>query len=163
MVALFALSLMWLYGCQTELIENESNQVQVSGVTVQPAVDRTLAPYVFKTSEPAKASLHGYLLVTDPLFNAPDPDDAIYFVPLVGEEVASIPSFNEGEVPRAEVDERTGEFMFTNIEPGQYAVVVTSAGTRIPARILESENLAIIRVNEEDRGQLIELGYLLFP
>jgi hypothetical protein len=161
---LTALALLMAAGCQGVSNGDETSDVTISdvGVTLQPNPG-TSEPYIFKTSEPGKISLHGVLIVTDPMYSSPDPDDAIFFVPIPEDQVATIPPFVVGEVPQADVDERTGEFMFINIEPGKYAVVVTSSGAQMPARMIEGSALAIFDVTENDRDKTIELGYLLFP
>jgi hypothetical protein len=74
-----------------------------------------------------------------------------------------IPSFTIGEVPQADVDERTGEFQFTNIEPGKYIVMVLTIGNaQIPARTNEG-NFAIVDIEESDRNQMIEVDYIRVP
>ena len=123
----------------------------------------TLEPFPFKTSEPGKATVRGALVVFDPVVLVPAPDDAIYLVTLTGGEggPSTIPPVVKGESLQAEVDERTGDFVFTNVQPGQYAVVVvTPSGTEIPVRKYESNDLAIITVTEADLGKTIELGHL---
>lgn len=121
----------------------------------------TYQPYVFKTSTPGSATIHGVLLVTDPMLSRPQENDAIYLVPLVGQDVMSIPSFEVGKVPQAEVDEITGEFSFTNIKPGRYAVVVLTVGdAQLPARYYEKEGFVILNVKDTDLGQTIELEYI---
>ena len=137
-------------------------------VTEQLATTPTWTPYIFKTSEAGSISIHSFLLVPDPMFALPDPstNDAIFLVPLPsGEEnVSALPKFNVGEVPQAETNETTGEFMFTNIFPGKYLVmVITSGGSQIPARFNESGNLAVISVEESDIGQTKQLEYLVIP
>jgi len=97
----------------------------------------------------------------------PDPNDAIFMVPIPGSDqggASSIPSFTVGEVPQAEVDERTGDFVFTNLDPGQYAIVVLTTGrAQIPTRFNKNGNLAIINLQETDRDHTIELENLCLP
>jgi len=95
--------------------------------------------------------------------NLPDPNDGIFLVPLRDGQVTMIPAFTVGEVPQADVDEVTGEFVFTNIESGLYAVVVMTVwNAQIPART-EEGNLVILRIEETDRNQTIQLGYIRIP
>jgi hypothetical protein len=104
--------------------------------------------------------------VLEPTVMLPDPNDAIFLVPLTTGDlsVSTIPMFVIGEVPQAEVDERTGEFVFTNIEPGTYAIVVVSlSGSQIPAHYFNDGSLAIVKIEEANLGQVIELGNLSFP
>lgn len=137
-----------------------------TAVVEQPGGPPTLAPYVFKTSEPNSITVHGRIVVMDPMGFLPDPNDAVFLVPIPSGDqgITTIPEFKVGEVPQAEVDEVTGEFMFTNIQPGQYAVVVLEkSGSQIPVRQLKSDSTVIITIGEADRGQTIELGPLRFP
>ena len=81
-----------------------------------------------------------------------------------GEGTKTIPPFSVGEVPQADVNEITGEFVFTDIQPGRYAVVVLSqSGAQIPARDYEEGNFAIITIVDKDIDRTVELGYLSFP
>ena len=155
-------------GCQpaaapTQIVENVVNQPP----TEAPAQNNeTLAPYEFAESEPGFITLAGKLVVRDPTSMLPAPDDSIYLVPVgaEGQGVTGIPQFTPGEVPQADVDERTGEFVFINIEPGKYAVVViTMGGAQIPTRSMEDGNYAINTFTEEDIDQIVELGSLSLP
>ncbi len=126
---------------------------------------KPMEPFAFKPSDPGKITLHGVLIVFDLFMMAPDPNDGIFLVPIPsGNTVSTIPLFTIGEVPQAEVDERTGEFYFTNIEPGRYAVVVlTNADAQVPARNSDDSSLAIFTVEESDRDAKIELGHVTLP
>jgi uncharacterized protein (DUF2141 family) len=94
----------------------------------------------------------------------PASDDAIYLVPLPDAGISTIPHFEKGTVPQAEVDETTGEFMFTNIQPGSYAVVVvTKSVAQIPARFYPTGNYAIINVEASQVDTTIELDKLSLP
>lgn len=126
----------------------------------------TMEPYEFATSRDGFVTLHGLLVVRDPLTIVPGPDDAIYLVPMDsdGEGVTGIPQFTVGEVPQAEVDERTGEFVFIDVEPGNYAVVVlTKSGSQIPTRIMDDGTYSIFTFTVEQQDQTIELGNLSLP
>jgi hypothetical protein len=123
----------------------------------------TLEPYIFETSQPGTVTIRGTLNVLDPQVLLPAADDGIYLVPLTDSEggPATIPPIVKGETPQADVDERTGEFVFVNINPGQYAVVVLSlGGSEVPARMYETNSLAIVTVSETDLDNTIDLGHL---
>ena len=157
-----------LAACQQDVATSPPTQIEILDIQItgQPGPAPTLEHYVFKTSEPGTVSIHGLLNVMDPMMMLPDPNDAIFLVPLEleGAGPATIPNFVVGEVPQADVDERNGEFMFTNIQPGRYAVIVlTISGSQIPARTFFDGNLAIITVEDSDRGDTIELGDLSLP
>jgi len=136
----------------------------VSVVDVQVNISTpTSEPFPFKTSEPGTTTVHGKLLVLDPMTLLPAPDDAIYLVPLT-EDAQTIPQFKKGEVPQAEVDETSGEFMFTNIQPGYYAVVViTKGGAQIPSRFYQTGNYAMFNVDASQADTTIELDKLSLP
>jgi hypothetical protein len=153
-------------GCRSS-----KNEMPVTDVIVTPTGQPgspipTSTPLVFKTSEPGFVSVKGKLWVVNPLGMLPDPNDAIYLVPLSDDEsgVSAIPSIMSEGVYGAEVDEITGEFMLTNIKPGQYAIVVLEkSGSEVPARMLKSDSIAIVTLMDADINQTIDLGYLRFP
>jgi hypothetical protein len=137
---------------------------EISASDVQIIVATPTEPFPFKTSEPGTVAAHGMLLVLDPMTLVPAPDDAIYLVEIPEAGISSIPQFEEGTVPQAEVDETTGEFMFTNLVPGHYAVVVvTRGGAQIPSRYFETGNFAIFKVEESQADTVLELGKLSLP
>jgi hypothetical protein len=137
----------------------------VSGSDIQVSITGpTLEPYQFKTSDKGTAAVHGKILVLDPMSLVPAPDDAVYLVPLPDASITTIPEFESGTVPQAEVDEASGEFMFTNLQPGQFAiVVVTKGGAQIPARFYQENNYAIFKIEESQLDTIIELGNLSLP
>ena len=126
----------------------------------------TLEPYPFKTSQPGNATLHGNLVVLDPS-TLPDQNDAIFLVPIDQSNVGvlTIPQFTKGEVPQAEVDERSGEFMFTDIKVGRYVVVVlTAGGAQIPARTMDgSRGLVVVNVDDTFLNKITEIGKMSLP
>jgi len=155
-------------GCQpaaapTEIIENVVNQPPTDDSFPS---NPTMEPYEFAESDTGYITLHGLIVVRDPLSMLPAPDDAVYLVPVgaEGQGVSGIPQFTVGEVPQADVDERTGEFVFVNIEPGKYAiVVVTKGGAQIPTRSMEDGSYSIITFTAAEIDQFVELGSLSLP
>lgn len=141
-------------------LESNAYPYPASEVEVKPT-----EPLSFKKSDPNKITLHGKLIVIDLFIMAPSANDGIFLVPIPsGSAVSTIPQFTIGEVPQAEVDERNGEFYFTNIEPGRYAVVVlTNADAQIPTHINNSTSLAIFTFEESDRDTTVELGEISLP
>lgn len=138
--------------------------IQVTNVPIP--LPTTIQPYIFRTSQPGTATLHGDLVVLDPV-TIPAHDDAIYLVPIDQDSpgVLAIPQFTKGEVPQADVDERSGEFMFTDIKAGRYVVVVvTMGGAQIPARTMDgSRNLVIVKVDETFLDKITEIGTMSLP
>lgn len=162
------IGLLLLTACQAEATSVVSSELEIQ---IQPTASPVLAnptmeAFVFATSDDGFITLHGLLVVRDPLTILPGPDDAIYLVPMDSEDegVTGIPQFIEGEVPQAEVDERTGEFVFVNIEPGKYAVVVlTKGGSQIPTRSMDDGTYSIFTFTIEQQDQNVELGSLSLP
>jgi hypothetical protein len=164
-----------LSGCQikgntvitTPVMTSTNNAIVQAPTPVSTVSNSTgLEPYNFRVSDPGFVTLKGYLLVFDPSTTLPDPNDAIFLVPLPGgdESVITIPPFKVGEVPQADVDERTGDFVFTNIQPGRFAIVVLTMGqAQMPARFIDSKSLAILNISEADIDRTIELDYIGIP
>lgn len=151
-----------LTACQ-ETIANPPRDVTVSDITIN-IPGPTLEPYIFKTPVPGTASIHGILLVLNPMSMIPAMEDAIYLVPIDDAGISTIPQFEPGTVPQAEVDERNGEFMITNVQPGQYAVVViTEGGSQIPARFYNVGDYAIFTIDDSQIDMVFELGSLSLP
>jgi len=124
----------------------------------------TLKPYLFPTSKPNLATVIGKLIALD-ISMLPGPDDSIFLVPInLTDEISSIPSFQIGEVPQAVVDERTGDFVFINIETGKYALVVmTQSGAQIPATFKEKSSYAIFDIKDNNLGGIYDLNEVTFP
>jgi hypothetical protein len=131
-------------------------------VTIVPA---TQTLYAFTTSEPGTITVHGFLVLLNPMSMIPAPDDSLYLVPMpIDDPISGIPQFEVGTVPQADVDEVVGEFMFTNIQPGQYAVVViTSGGSQIPVRYMDTSSYAILTLDTSQTDTTVDLGQLTLP
>ena len=124
----------------------------------------TMEPFAFPTSETNLTTIKGRLIVLN-LSLLPANDDAIFLVPLDPiNEISTIPSFQLGDVPQAIVDERTGDFVFTNIDIGKYALIVmTQNGAQIPASSKDNSSYVIFDVNKNDLGNIIDLKEVNFP
>jgi hypothetical protein len=158
----------FINGCTNLPIGTSTEELQISEkqTTRAPQMPPTETAYIFKTSEPGLFTIKGELIVKEPFMMAPDPDDGLFLVPMDDPEgnITTVPKFEIGQVPQAEVDEVEGLFAFTDIDPGQYAVVVlTMNGSQIPAKFMESESLAILALEESQPEKIIELGYLFYP
>lgn len=145
---------------ESTLVPYASSAVDASYPTNSPVPTFV---YVFRESKPGTVTIHGDLLAMDP-DNLPAPDDAIFLVSIPEDvQVSSIPPIMFGETPQADVFESTGEFVFTDVEPGLYAIVVlTISNAQIPAR-MDDGSFAIIRVENADRDKTIELGSVHIP
>jgi hypothetical protein len=151
----------FLIGCTPVSNENNAEIVEIQ-VTEEKRVTPT---YNFRTSQPGFTTVKGEMIVRDPTVSVPDPNDAIFLVPIsTTEMVSSIPFFKVGEVPQADVDEATGLFQFTNITPGTYALMVLTIGNaQIPARPYGESGLVIVKVSEEDLNKTIDLEKVAIP
>lgn len=166
---IFFLSLFALFSaCQAEPAATVAVDNEITVITTElpaPGIP-TMEPYDFASSKGGFITLHGLLVVRDPTSILPGPDDAIFLVPMdaEGEGVTGIPQFTVGEVPQADVDERTGEFVFVDIQPGKYAVVVmTQSGSQIPTRLMEDGTFSIFTFTVDQQDQVVELGSLSLP
>jgi hypothetical protein len=115
-------------------------------------------------SKKGLVTLHGVLLVRDPDNAMPAADNAIYLVPLPPDQmVVSVPAIPTDKPIQARVNNKNGDFVFTNIEPGKYIVMVlTISNGQIPAHTKDGA-LAVINVQETDRNTTIQLDYLSVP
>lgn len=159
---LFLTALLILTACQG----NQATPTRdITAVDIQVSLPTpTLAVYVFKTSEPGTAAVHGMLVVLNPLGTIPASDDAVYLVPLPDENISTIPQFDSSTAIQAEVNEVSGEFMITNLLPGSYAVIVqTKGGAQIPSRFYPSGNFAIFTITPEQIDTIVELDKLSLP
>jgi hypothetical protein len=141
-----------LMGCQ-------NSQIQETSIPTS-----SVESYAFRTSIPDTATLHGKLLVMDPDNAMPASNDAIYLVPLsADQQVIMVESIPFDKALQADVDERTGEFVFTDVQPGKYIImIVTIYDGQMLVRTLDG-NFAVIDVNDLDLGQTIELDSLKVP
>lgn len=161
LISLLLLFVVALASCQGTATPTRDVSVVDVQVTYAPP---TMSPFIFVTSQPGLATLHGLLIVLDPMTILPAQDDAIYLVPIPEGGLSTVPQFEMGTVPQAEVDERTGEFTFTDIQAGQYAVVVlTKGGAQIPARDFDTASYAIFTVDASQMDTIVELGNLSLP
>lgn len=154
--------------CQSQPIASVSvnNEITVVTPTISSPGNPEMESYEFATSRKGFITLHGLLVVRDPTSILPGPDDAIFLVPMEadGVGVTGIPQFTVGEVPQADVDESTGEFVFVDIQPGKYAVVaMTVGGSQIPTRLMEDGTFSIFTFTAEQQDQVVELGSLSLP
>lgn len=135
------------------------NQVQVT------VAASSMEPYIYKTSQPGTITVHGILYVVSPMSILPAPDDALFLVPIpTDQSISSVPNFAPGTVPQAEVDERTGEFVFTDIQPGQYTIVaITTGGAQIPVRFMDTATYAVISLEASQIDTIVEVNDLTLP
>lgn len=171
----FVLLLVLVVGCVPNQDETTQGQPPVSQSTVSPYVLPEVGNsyplpspvptllYAFRQSKSGTVTVHGELLAMNP-DDLPAHDDAIFLAPISGEEqVSTIPPIVVGGTLQADVHEATGEFVFTDVEPGLYAVVVlTISNAQIPAR-MSNGSFAILKIEESDRDHTIDLGTIRIP
>jgi hypothetical protein len=147
----------------TQNSTDATREVTINNVQVTSAPPTQ--SYVFKTSDPGSITVRGTLVLLDPLTLAPAPEDSIYLVPMPADQtISAIPEFEVGTVPQAEVDETVGDFVFTNVQPGQYAVVVvTKSGTQIPVHYSGTSNYGIFTLDASQTDTTVDLGHLTLP
>jgi hypothetical protein len=126
--------------------------------------DPNLTPtQALRTSKPGYATITGRLVIVNPHTLLPADEDPLFLVvPDMTKPDYAIPPFKIGEVPRAEVDETDGRFVFTDVEPGTYLIAVMAKnGTIFRARIFSKDDLAIVKVTQS--GQTIDVGNITYP
>ena len=126
-----------------------------------PLVYPTFEPYPFKTSEPGTVTVHGTLVIYYPEFSRPIEDGLFLVASQDGiNTFDGIPKIIVGETPQAEFDERTGEFYFTNINPGRYSLQVLTTGTaQVPVYNNDNTNV-ILEITDDDIDTIIELDHV---
>ena len=153
---------LFIFGCTPSTTEPARD---ISVDNLQVLSNTPTQPYTFKASDSDFITVHGILVVLDPMSMIPAHDDGVYLVPMPDDQsTTGIPQFEVGTVPQADVDETRGEFVFTNIKPGQYAVVVlTPGGSQIPIRYSDSGSYAIITLDSSQINTTVDIGRLTLP
>lgn len=116
------------------------------------------------TVSPDGANVVGLLTIRDPTSMTPE-ENGLYLVPIPpSEENVSfaVPTIDEETAIQAQVDARTGEFIFTAVPAGFYVLVARSdTGLQTSLRYLETGQIVSFDVAELDYGQVIDLGRLV--
>ncbi len=153
-----------LTSCNQNLANKTNDSIVIDNEIIIQYTDQTMEPFIFPTSNPGFASIKGRLIVLN-LSMLPANEDAIFLVPInATDQISTIPTFQPDEVPRAVVDERTGDFEFQDIEPGKYVLIVlTQSDAQIPASYKENGSYVIFDINESDIDKTYDLGDINFP
>jgi hypothetical protein len=110
-----------------------------------------------------RAAVQGALSLSDPTMAAPK-EDGIYLVEIDTNAGMVFPSVDPKTSLQAEVDEVTGQFFFDGVEAGLYALVsLTIQGAQLSIRSVDTGNPVTVLVDENNLGQLIDLGQLTLP
>jgi hypothetical protein len=98
----------------------------------------------------------------DPTTFAPE-EDGLYLVPISNQGMV-VPSVDPETSIQANIDETDGSFQFSDVPEGLYGLVaVSDSGLQISVRKLDSGEIQIVSVEEEDLGDTIDLGRLRAP
>ena len=154
----------FLTSCNQNILAQPTESITINETLIIQITDPTLEPFTFPTSNPNLATISGRLIVLN-LSMLPANDDAIFLVPLNPiDEISTIPIFEPEEVPQAIVDERTGDFVFNNIQVGKYVLVVlTQSGAQIPASFPDNGSYVIFDIHENNLDEIYNLGDINFP
>lgn len=116
------------------------------------------------TPVPGKASVIGVLIVLDPTFGTPQGEGSgVYLVPTIEppSDTLKVLEITEEACKAIVLDSTSGRFIFSDVLPGTYQMlVVTSAGT-FPARSTETKKWLQYIVIEAD--QVLDLGMVQYP
>jgi hypothetical protein len=107
--------------------------------------------------------VRGVLFLTNPELTAPQ-EDGIYLVEVDTDAGMVLPTIDPDSSLQAQVDEVTGAFFFDDVEVGLYALVaLTRRGPQMSIRKMDSGDPLTVLVDEENLGQVIDLGQLSLP
>lgn len=116
------------------------------------------------TPMPGKASVMGVLIVLDPTFGTPQGEGSgVYLVPTTEppSDDLKILEITDESYKAGVLDSKSGRFVFSDVLPGAYQMlVVTSAGT-FPARSTETKKWLQYIVVEAD--QVLDLSMVQYP
>jgi hypothetical protein len=95
-------------------------------------------------------------------------EDGLYLVPIntdvEGGVALVVPAVNPETALQASVDEVTGQFYFSDVSAGVYALVaVTDTDQQLSIRRLDTGEAVIVTLTGEDLGKVIDLGTLRLP
>jgi hypothetical protein len=140
-----------------------NNNSSISGVKV--TAPTFPSPYRFKTSNPGMATVAGTLVVINPLTTAPAPNDSIYLVTVDQSQGGLVmPEIETGNSIQADVNEQTGDFVFINVKPGSYIIMVkTLAGAEMPVHKMHENTLGVVTVTDADKDKIVPAGILSLP
>ncbi len=118
----------------------------------------------FRQSNPGKATIHGILFLTNFMMVSPK-KEGVYLVRLdQARNIVTVPEFKAEDAIQAEVDETIGEFSFSNVDPGLYAVVIiATTGQQVPARKWKKSDYVLVNVTAADLNTTIELDTIQVP
>ena len=108
--------------------------------------------------------LKGQLFVKDPDVAFPKADNAIYLVPLASDQtVMAVPTIDPKTAIQAKVDNKTGKFVFSNVTPGKYLMmIITINNDQMPVSTVDG-NMAVIDVTAAQLGKTIDLKNFVVP
>jgi hypothetical protein len=134
-----------------------------SGAT-NSAAGASATPHVIPTAAQDKGVVHGILMEVDskkPLSEAEGVDLFLGAILRSGDNGQSLASLDKATAPRADPD-GNGRFVFADVPPGEYALVVRSPISEVVARKLDQSGDVIVTVVA---GQAIDLGevYSKYP
>jgi hypothetical protein len=135
-----------------------------SGATNTAAGATPGAPRVIPTAAQDKGVVHGILLEADskqPLTEAKGVDVFLGAVLRSADNPQGLASLDKLTAPRADPDD-SGRFVFADVPPGEYALIVRSPISEVVARKLDQSGDVIVTVVP---GNAIDLGevYSKFP
>jgi hypothetical protein len=134
-----------------------------SGAT-NSAAGASATPRVIPTAAQDKGVVHGILLEVDtkqPLSEVKGVDVFLGAILRSGDNAQSLASLDKNTAPRADPD-ANGRFVFADVPPGEYALVVRSPVSEVVARKLDQSGDVIVTVVA---GQALDLGevYSKYP
>ena len=103
-------------------------------------------------------------MIMDPRFGGPKNGDSIYLVPIDEEStdapIVALEIDPESSYKVMFVNSTTGEFVFTNIPPGRYQILIEIAPGIIPLRSMETGRIDFLTI---ESNQMLDLGRMQIP
>lgn len=169
LLLLFYITMFLIVGCsgETESLDVEQDESTLATPLptnfASPAGSDSVS--VVPTPMADAATIYGQLMLLDPTVIAPQ-EDGLYLVPVDADsdQMMVVPMVVEGEALQAQVDETTGNFVFTNVDVGHYILVaIIETGQERTVHRLGTNEAILPVVDEEDLGKAIDLGICSLP
>jgi hypothetical protein len=172
LILLFSAIMLLIAGCSGPSEEGIDEITVHQGGDSPPPTPTSVVPPVDSASESSIptpsadiATIYGRLMLLDPTVLSPQ-EDGLYLVPIdsESEQMMVVPVIVEGEAIQAQIDETTGDFVFTDVEAGHYVLMamLDTGQERVVHRLGTNEHVLPV-VTEEDLGGAIDLGIVSLP
>jgi len=160
---LFVTIVIALTACKPPMTETPTSVVSPLPST-SPLPKQSAQPLVYPTSTSGNATVLGTLFVMDPMIGGPKNGDSIYLVPMPEAPPSGLIVAPEVDPENAHkvtaIDRENGQFVFTNIPPGDYHILVVTPMGTIPVRSMDTGRIQFPTLLVD---QVLDLGHVQIP